>query len=213
MITRQEVYLEKFNPAPSLPHNLRIADFQLAMQDVYDFFFDVNTHLRDKKLVRLEDMLRAANLSGTISDMMTEALAKHSRSLTPNKFHNGHPDLIVRGEYPNDTVKSGALGVEIKSTTKRGGAVDTHGGRTQWMCVFVYEIDKASEPIDARANLIFREVYLAEVEPDDFRNNARGLLGTKTSTLDAEGVSKLRRSWIYFDQPNPVRTPVRKGSE
>nr|RZI35306.1 hypothetical protein BJQ95_02373 [Cryobacterium sp. SO1] len=183
----------------SLPYNLRQIDFQSAMQDVYDFFFDVNTHLRDKKLSRLEDMLRKANLSGTISDMLTDSMAKHSRSLTGNKFHNGHPDLLVRGIYANDTVKAGEQGIEIKSTLKKGGAVDTHGGRTQWMCVFVYAIDNVGEPVDARAPLIFREVYLGQVTPDDFRNNARGALGTRTSTLDADGIAKLRRSWVYMD--------------
>jgi hypothetical protein len=34
-----------FNPSASLPYELRLDDFRLAMQNVYDFFFDVNTHL------------------------------------------------------------------------------------------------------------------------------------------------------------------------
>ncbi len=29
---------------------------------------------------------------------------------------------------------------------RKGGAVDTHGARDQWMCVFVYEVDTESEP-------------------------------------------------------------------
>jgi len=39
---------------------LRINDFHLALQDVYDFFFDVNQHLTGKGLQRLDDMLRPA---------------------------------------------------------------------------------------------------------------------------------------------------------
>ncbi len=50
------------NRAIALPYNLRVLDFEAAMQDVYDFFFDVNTHLRERNLPRLEDMLRPANL-------------------------------------------------------------------------------------------------------------------------------------------------------
>ena len=200
MITRQEVYQEKFNPAPSLPFNLRILDFQSAMQDVYDFFFDVNKHLREKKLSRLDDMLRPAILSGTISDMLTESLANHSRSLTVNGYFNGHPDLLVRGVYPNDKVKSGEQGVEIKTTKKPGGAVDTHGGRNQWMCVFVYKTDTETEPAEARVPLLFTELYLGEVTPDDFRRNERGELGTRTSTLDRDGIAKLRRGWLYLDR-------------
>lgn len=199
MISRQEVKQSSFNHDATLPYNLRILDFQSAIQDVYDFFYDVNLHLADKRLPRLDDMLRAANLSGTISDMLTESLAKHSRSLTVNGYHNGHPDLLVRGVYPDDRIKSGEEGVEIKSTRKKGGAVDTHGGRKQWMCVFVYEVDNTTEPARNRASMIFREVYLAQVEPGDFRRNERGELGTRTSTLDRTGIAKLRRSWIYLD--------------
>jgi hypothetical protein len=35
----------KFNRAAHLPYQLRLHDFQMAMQDVYDFFYDVNAHL------------------------------------------------------------------------------------------------------------------------------------------------------------------------
>jgi hypothetical protein len=200
VIARQQVDLAKFNPAPTLPYNLRVLDFHSAMQDVYDFFHDVNVHFRDRSLPRLDDMLRPAICSGVISDMLTESLAKHSRSLTVNAFHNGHPDLVVKGEYPNDSVKAGEKGVEIKSTRKRGGAVDTHGGRKQWMCVFVYEVDSTGEPAATRVPLKFSEVYLSEVDPEDFRRNERSELGTRTSTLDRAGLVKLRERWIYLDR-------------
>ena len=59
---------------------------------------------------------------------------------------NGHPDLIVQGRYPNNAVASGHDGIEIKSTLKEGGAVNTHGAREQWMCVFVYGTDRLTEP-------------------------------------------------------------------
>jgi hypothetical protein len=38
----------KFNPQAGLPFELRLKDFELTMQDVYDFFFDVNTQLSAK---------------------------------------------------------------------------------------------------------------------------------------------------------------------
>ena len=129
--SRETPNAAKFNRHADLPYGLRIDDFSLAMQDVYDFFFDVNTHLRNKYLPRLDDFLRPAALSGLLSDMLTSSLARHSRSLVENKYHNGHPDLIVRGAYPNDSVRSGDQGVEIKSTRKAGGAVDTHTS-LQW---------------------------------------------------------------------------------
>ena len=97
------------------------------MQDVYDFFHDVNVLMANKGLQRLDDMLRPAIMSGTLSDMLTASLAKHARSLTQNSYFNGHPDLVVQGRYPKNGIKAGADGVEIKTTRKTGGAVDTHG--------------------------------------------------------------------------------------
>lgn len=186
-----------FNPKAELPYELRISDFEVAMQDVYDFFEDVNNLLSGKGLHRLDDMMRPAALSGMISDMITASLAKFSRSLVENRHFNGHPDLILRGKYPNDAVSSGEFGIEIKSTRKSGGAVDTHGAREQWMCVFVYEVDNVTEPASARQPMRFTEVYLSRVGEADFRSNNRGTLGTRTATLHKDGITKLRSNWIY----------------
>lgn len=196
-IVRNEPDPRKFNKNARLPYGLRVRDFEMAMQDVYDFFYDVNRGLVDRDLVRLDDMLRPAIMSGLISDMLTTSLAKHSRSLAVNAHHNGHPDLVVHGYYPDNKVQSGTEGVEIKTTRKRGGAVDTHGARDQWMCVFVYDVDVTTEPVRSRRPMTFFEVYLGQVTRDDFRKNARGELGTRTATLHKEGIEKLRSHWIY----------------
>lgn len=196
-ISRNNVVLTAFNPKPLLPFELRLQDFQMAMQDVYDFFYDVNSHLTSKGLQRLDDMLRSAIMSGVLSDMLTASLAKHSRALRENLYFNGHPDLLVQGVYPGDAVKSGTEGVEIKTTRKVGGAVDTHGAREQWMCVFVYNVDTTTEPALDRQPMTFTEVYLGRVAIDDFRRNSRSELGTRTATLHKEGIQKLRQSWVY----------------
>ena len=198
-ITRNIVDQSKFNPDPTLPYELRIMDFEAAMQDVYDFFYDVNSHLAEKGLERLDDMLRPAIMSGVLSDMVTASLAKHSRVLTENTYFNGHPDLVVQGVYPENSVRAGDQGVEIKTTRKRGGAVDTHGARDQWMCVFVYRVDNETEPALDRLPMTFTEVYLSLVTVDDFRRNSRGELGTRTATLDRYGIRKLRENWLYLE--------------
>jgi hypothetical protein len=196
-IVRNEVDRTKLNVKAELPFQLRLEDFALALQDVYDFFYDVNKGLVAKGLERLDDMLRPAIMSGLLSDMMTASLAKHSRTLTENKHFNGHPDLVVRGVYPGNAVSAGVDGVEIKTTRKSGGAVDTHGARDQWMCVFVYGVDKETEPAHARRPMEFTEVYLSQVKVSDFRKNPRGELGTRTATLHREGIARLRENWIY----------------
>jgi hypothetical protein len=66
-IKRNEVDRKKLNRKAALPFQLRIEDIAIAMQDVYDFFHDVNDSLVRKGLERLDDMLRPANMSGLIS--------------------------------------------------------------------------------------------------------------------------------------------------
>src|SRR5438874_9717693 len=39
-----------FNSNANLPFQLRLEDFEIAMQDVYDLFYDVNTGLLEKGL-------------------------------------------------------------------------------------------------------------------------------------------------------------------
>ncbi len=51
-LRKAQVDRSKFNRQLSLPYELRAVDFEMAMQDVYDFFHDVNTHLRSRGLQR-----------------------------------------------------------------------------------------------------------------------------------------------------------------
>ena len=67
------------------------------------------------------------------------------------------------------------------------------------MCVFVYRVDNKTEPAVDRLPMKFTEVYLGHVTVDDFRRNSRGELGTRTATLDKNGIQKLRSNWIYLD--------------
>jgi hypothetical protein len=202
MIQRSTVDRSRFNPNAVLPYNLRLTDFELAVQDVYDFFYDVNNLLVSRNLERFDDMLRPAIMSGLLSDMLTASLAKHSRALIQNAYFNGHPDLVVKGKYPNNSAKAGDEGVEIKTTRNKGGSVDMHGARNQWMCVFVYEVDERTEPAIERKPMEFCEVYLAQVTEADFRRNERGPLGTRTASLDRKGIAKLRSNWVYLIKPS-----------
>ncbi len=43
-IVRNNVDESKFNSSAALPYGLRLMDFESTMQDVYDFFYDVNSH-------------------------------------------------------------------------------------------------------------------------------------------------------------------------
>ncbi len=197
LVQRAQPDSAKFNRAVVLPYQLRLADFELAMQDVYDLLFDINTALLGRDLLRLEETVRAAVFSGIVSDAVAASVARHSRALTLNRFHNGHPDLIPEGRYANDSVKAGTEGVEIKAT-RGGGAVDAHGARSAWLCVFRYKVDAITQPVVNRAPTRIVEVLIAQLDAEnDFRRNPRGELGTRTASPNRQGVTKLRANWIY----------------
>ena len=73
---------------------MRVQGFEIAMQDVYDLFFDLNSGLLRKGLERLDDFLRPAIMSGLIFDLLTASIAKHARALTINAYFNYSKLLI-----------------------------------------------------------------------------------------------------------------------
>lgn len=196
LINRAQPDATKFNQGTVLPYQLRLQDFDLAMRDLFDLLFDMNTALVARGVQRLEETVRPAIFSGIVSDALAASVARHSRVLTVNRFHNGHPDLIPRGRYANDAVQAGDEGVEIKATKGRG-AVDTHGAREAWFCVFRYVADSTTEPVVQRAPTRVVAVLLARLTTADFRRNARGELGTRTASPNEQGMAKLRANWVY----------------
>ncbi|MBI3979766.1 MAG: amidohydrolase family protein [Chloroflexi bacterium] len=165
-----------------MPYQLRLIDFEMAMQDVYDLLLDINTALVSRDLPRLEEAVRPAIFSGIMSDALAASLARHSRVLTINRFHNGHPDLIPAGRYPNDAVQAGDEGVEVKATKGRG-AVDTRGAREAWLSVFRYEVDSTTQPVINRAPTRIVEILLAKLTRDDYRKNCPGPLEIERLTI------------------------------
>lgn len=194
---REQVDRSSLNKKVSLPYNLRADDFAIAMQDVYDYLRDSNDFLLKRGFERFEDMIRPATLSGILSDMLSASIAKHSRALTLNRHHNGHPDLIQKHRYPEDSIKSGEHGLEIKCTRKKGGQVDTHGARDQTLCVVVYSVDTSGVAPAKRQPLRFTEIYIGRVRKKDFRKNERGELGTRTATVHGDAMKRFRRNWVY----------------
>ena len=196
MVNRATPQPDSFNKNTLLPYELRLADFELAMQDVYDLLFDINNSLVERGLQRLEETVRAAIFSGILSDALTASLSRHARVLTANEFHNGHPDLIPQGRYSNNAVAAGDDGVEVK-VTKGSGAVDTHGARNAWLCVFRYRVDSQTQPVADRMSTKITEVLLAQLTIDDYRRNPRGELGTRTASPNKQGLLKLRANRVY----------------
>lgn len=198
------------NPAAQLPYQLRSGDFLSALDDLYALLHDMNSALTDKGLSRLEEVLKPQTFTSIISDTLAVYVGHHARVLTPNRYFNGHPDLIPGGQYPNDAVQSGAEGVEVKATVRPTSAADMHSSREGWLCLFRYRVDRVTEPATDRRPTEIVEILLAHLEPDDFRRNERSDRGTRTATPHKGGLAKLRANWLYRD-PDLISRRGRSG--
>ena len=119
----------------------------MAMQDVYDFFYDVNKLLLGKGLERLDDMIRPAIMSGLLSDMLTASLARHSRTPSSKKrLLQWSSGSTREGRvYPKNAAKARHReDVEIKNAPKKVVPSTPMAHREQWMCVFVYDVDNGN---------------------------------------------------------------------
>ena len=102
-----------FNATTEIPFGLHPDHIRAAMQEFLDFLGFVNMSLLSKQIPRLESFLMPANFSSMVGEFMNAAIPKYCRSLVKNTYHNGHPDLIPAGRFPNNAVQHDTVGIGL----------------------------------------------------------------------------------------------------
>ena len=115
------VNLTFLNPHCILPYGLEAKHVFWAMEEFIDFLGFVNQQLHFKGIARLESFLMPANFSSIVGEFMNMSIPKYCPTLSKNQYHNGHPDLIPTGMFPDDAVQYATEGVEIKGSRRAGG--------------------------------------------------------------------------------------------
>jgi hypothetical protein len=115
------VDLNNFNPRAVLPYGCVTEYVYHAMQDFIQFLGFVNQQLHTKQIARLESMLMPANFSSFVGEFIAVNMPKYCPTLVRNRYHNGHPDLIPAGRFPNDAVQYTSEGIEVKASRYRSG--------------------------------------------------------------------------------------------
>src|SRR5260370_30436529 len=85
-----------------------------------------------------------ANFSSMVGEFVGAAIPKFHPAIVRNRYHNGHPDLIPAGLYPNDNIKIASEGIEVKGS-QYGRNWQGHNPENTWLMVFVFESNK---PVD-----------------------------------------------------------------
>ncbi len=196
---------DHFNPETIIPFGVSIEHIYRAMLDITDFLRTVDTELVRKGMARLEDMLMPANFSSMVGEFITSNLPKHCPSITKNTYHNGHPDLLPAGKYPNNAAQHvGVDGIEVKASRYLKGW-QGHNPEDVWLMVFVFESGRPSDAIKGRLRFRFVAVYGALLEKTDWQFAGRSQTSrrTITATVLPSGFVKMAQNWVY-------RAPVSK---
>lgn len=191
---------EHFNPKARIPFGCSVEHVQRAMNDFLDFLEFINTQLSTKQIPRLESFLMPANFSSIVGEFMSASIPKHSPGLVKNKYHNGHPDLIPKGQYPGDSILHADDGIEIKASRYLRGW-QGHNAEDAWLMVFCFEASRARDEGTDVAPIPFRflKVVGAKLTKDDWLFSGRSETSRRTITASVtnSGYEKMERNWIY----------------
>jgi hypothetical protein len=117
-----------------------------------------------------------------------------------NEYHNGYPDLLPRGVYPDDSIAHGAQGgLEVKAS--RGeSSWQSHGPRAGWFLVVQFDLDEAtSKALQDREPTRVVAVMVAELEETDWswQPAAEGRIRSGTASVLPSGARKLREGGVW----------------
>ena len=189
-----------FNPNCTIPYGCNIHTIQSVMTEFLEFLTFINTQLDRKKLPSLESMLMPANFSSVVGEFMAVGIPKYCPTIVKNQYHNGHPDLIPIGKFPNNAHRHCTEGIEIKGS-RYLRRWQGHNPESCWLMVFAFN---SSRPIDvvkgvAPFGLEFLMVVGAQLEKDDWSFSGRS--GTSRRTITASvtesGYKKMMKNWVY----------------
>ncbi len=189
-----------FNPKAKLPHGLIVEHVASAMSDFVDFIGFINQQLATKKIERLETMLMPANFSSIVGEFMTSAIPKYCKTLVKNAYHNGHPDMIPAGKFPDNKLQHGTDGIEVKAS-RYLKAWQGHNAEDAWLMVFCFSSGRPTDQVKGILPAPFKFVLVcgAQLTKADwnFAGRSETSRRTITASVTQSGYEKMMENWIY----------------
>ena len=200
------VRAECFNRECELPYGLNVDHIRAAMDDFVGFIHLVDSRLHRSDMAPLESMLMPANFSSVVGEFAIARLDAHCPTLTKNRYHNGHPDLIPAGQFPGDAAQHSSEGVEVKASRYLSGW-QGHSPEETWLMVFAFQSGRPADRYEGIAHVPFRflKVVGARLTRDDWSFSGRKgeSRRTITASVTASGYAKLEANWVYRDADLP----------
>lgn len=191
---------EFFNSACVLPYKLTTEHVRQAMEDFIEFLGFINQQLHTKGIPRLESFLMPANFSSIVGEYMNMSIPTHCPNLVKNQYHNGHPDLIPSGMFPDDAIQYASEGIEVKGSRHPRGW-QGHNPESVWLMVFHFDSNTSNDTQKGIGPKPFRfkGVYAAKLEMDDWTFSGRSASSRRTITasVNKSGTKKMKSNRVF----------------
>ena len=187
-----------FNQKSTLPYGLQLNQLHQAMNDFLDFLGFVNRQLYSKGIPRLECLLMPATFSSLVGEYIVYRIPFYCTQLVKNQHHNGHPDLIPTGIFPQNAVLHTDEGIEVKAS-KYSSGWQGHNPESVWLLVFRIDCNSPNEKVTQPKPFQFKAVYGAKLDKQDWNFSGRSATSRRTITasVNKSGLEKMKQNWIY----------------
>jgi hypothetical protein len=189
-----------FNPNAITPYGCTTKHIHSAMKDFIEFLGFINTQLHSKKMPRLESFLMPANFSSIVGEFMAASIPRYCKSIVRNRYHNGHPDMIPKGMFPDDSILHAKEGIEIKGSRHQRGW-QGHNPENVWLMVFVFDANSSRDKAGGipPKQFQFSKVVGALLSKKDWSFSGRSATSRRTITASVTrtGFEKMESNWIY----------------
>jgi hypothetical protein len=119
-----------------------------------------------------------------------------------NKYHNGHPDLLPKGKFIDDSGQHVDEGIEIKASRHVSGW-QGHNAEDVWLMVFVFDSNTSRDELLGIKPRPFKFVKVvgAMLRKKDWNFSGRSATSRRTITASVtkSGFAKMEQNWIYRD--------------
>jgi len=192
--------IDGFNDKAKIPYGLTVDHIRSAMQDFIDFLSFINVQLHSKQIPRLESFLMPANFSSIVGEFATATIPKYCPTIFKNSYHNGHPDMVPAGRYPDNSTQRGSEGIEVKGSRYDKGW-QGHNPEDVWLMVFVFDSNTARDKslgIPPKS-FKYKKVVGALLKKSDWQFAGRSETSRRTITasVTGSGLLKMESNWIY----------------
>jgi hypothetical protein len=197
----EEAPRERFNNEAKIPFGVTVDHVHAAMREFTNFLGFIDTQLYSKDMARFEEMLMPANFSSIVSEFMSATIPKYCKAVVKNTYHNGHPDILPAGKYPNNAAQhAGVDGIEVKAS-RYHKAWQGHNVEDVWLMIFMFASGRASDAAKGIKPIRFRflAVYGAMLTRADWKFAGRNAESRRTITASVTdtGYAKMVENWIY----------------